>query len=106
MAVIKVDRAKVERVFQQGRAMQIVETVNVKGNDIPQRYTVWFDQTHGKNEGDYVGVTGELTHRPGSFQMNGELIHTSEANINKPQLFEPQVTHVQSTLDVLENAPF
>lgn len=108
MAVIKVDRAKVERVFQQGKAMKIVEPITIMGNQSFQRFTVWCNEPHGKSEGDFVSVTGELTHKPSSYEMNGETIHTSEASINRPQVgsVEPQVEYVEKPLDILDNAPF
>lgn len=110
MAKIKLDRAKVVRVFQGGKAMKVVETVTVQGNEWSQYFTVWFPQPHGKNEGDMIGVQGSMTHRPGSYQTgDGTTIHTSDVSINNPQLVDAQdagAVRVENTLDVLDNAPF
>lgn len=111
MATTKIERATIERVFWEGKGMKLVEWVKVKGNDIPYRYTAWFNQPHGKAEGDIVGVVGTQTHKAGQFQDKdtGDMVHVAEVSLNDTQLIEPkqpEVVAVQSTLDVMENAPF
>lgn len=111
MAIIKIDRAKVVRVFYNDTAMKICETVHGPGGDFSAYYTVWCKGPHGMNVGDTVALKGRVSAKPGQYQTEqGEVVHTADVSVNDPEFFEPasvqEVRTVAHTTDILDNAPF
>ena len=111
MATIKIDRAKVVRVFYNDTAMKIAETIHGPSGEYSAYYTVWCKGRHGMNVGDWVALTGKVSAKPGQYETdNGEVVHTADVSVNDPEFFQPasveEVRTVAHTTDILDNAPF
>jgi hypothetical protein len=106
------------KVSESRRAVTLWEafTVTYKdGNTFERKrkWTIWFASEVSFNDGDWIEVKGELGTKPGSYEKDGETIHTVEHSINEPKLLQVKAkTQAQTSavdLDDLAkygNAPF
>ena len=110
MAKITVERGRVARVFQDGKALTLEETQTRGSNEFQVYYTVWFGSKHGLKENDRPTISGVCYHKLGEWtDGQGQVRQKAEVHINAPKILEdkePEMIPVDSPLDILDHAPF
>jgi hypothetical protein len=81
------------KVSESKRTVTIWEefTVTYKdGNTFERKrkWSIWFPNEVSFNDGDWIEVKGELGTKTGSYEKDGETIHTVEHSINEPKLLQ------------------
>lgn len=81
MAVIKID-GKIERIFQDGRCVKVVESTEKDGKTYTSRYTAWFENSPGLVEGQQVNISGFLSVKQGKPWTDRENIERTSIDVN------------------------
>jgi hypothetical protein len=81
------------KVSESKRSVSIWEhfTVTYKdGNTFERKrkWTVWFPNEVSFEDGDWIEVKGELGTKTGTYEKNGETLHTVEHSINEPTIVQ------------------
>jgi len=85
MAKVFIENALVDRVFWEGRGAAVVEKYKVKGQDITRRWSLFFDEPHGLQEGVVVDVQGLFSDKPETYtKKDGTTGVSSNLTVNKP----------------------
>ena len=87
MAKITLSKVQVSRVFQDGRAAEVIEKYNTANGPKETKYTLWFDEAHGLAEGTVLDVDGLLGARIREFEgRDGKMVQIIQLNVNKPRV--------------------
>jgi hypothetical protein len=87
MAIIKV-KGTINRVFYEGKGLEVVEAYETKtGDTIQKRYTVWLKQPTTLDVGDTVQVEGLYSSEIDNWvNKDGEAKQSIKVSINNPQV--------------------
>ena len=87
MAIIKV-KGTVNRVFYEGKGLEVVEAYETKtGDTIQKRYTVWLKQPTTLEAGDTVQVEGLYSSEIDNWtNKEGEARQSIKVSINNPSV--------------------
>lgn len=87
MARVVIENALVERVFWEGKGAAVVEKYKVQGQDRSRRWSLFFDEPHGLQEGLVVDVQGLFSDKPETYvKKDGSMGVSSNLTINKPTI--------------------
>jgi hypothetical protein len=87
MAKVVVENALVERIFWEGKGAAVSEKFVVQGSERTRRWSIFFDEPHGLQEGQVISVQGLFSDKPETFQKkDGTVGVSSNLTINKPTI--------------------
>lgn len=87
MAKVIVENALVERVFWEGKGLAVSEKFTVQGTERNRRWSIFFDEAHGLQEGTVISVQGMFSDKPETFtKKDGSVGVSSNLTINKPKV--------------------
>jgi hypothetical protein len=92
MAKVSIENAMVERVFWEGKGAAVVEKYTVQGQERNRRWSLFFDEPHGLQEGVVLSVQGLFSDKPEAYEKkDGTTGVSSNLTVNKPviQISEP-----------------
>jgi hypothetical protein len=102
MAKVIIENALVERVFWEGKGAAVVEKFKVQGQDRSRRWSLFFDEPHGLEEGVVVDVQGLFSDKPETYtKKDGTTGVSSNLTVNKPTV---KVTGAQAPSDKVGHA--
>jgi len=85
MARVTIQNALVERIFWEGKGAAVVEKYQVQGQDRSRRWSLFFDEPHGLQEGLVIDVQGLFSDKPETYaKKDGTLGVSSNLTVNKP----------------------
>lgn len=89
MAQVVVE-GKASRVFYDGKGLEVVEEFTVKGREVSKRWTAWFGEPHGIQEGSNVKVAGLHSDEINSWtdRESGEAKQSVKRSINQARVLE------------------
>ena len=85
MARISLKNVQVARVFQDGRAADVVEVFKTRDGEGKQKYTLWFNEPHRLSEGSIIDAEGLLSARLREFESQSDgTVRYVQLSINNP----------------------
>lgn len=95
MARVSLKNVQVSKVFQDGRAAEVVETYTSQGREAKQKYTLWFNEAHGLGEGSIVDVEGLLSAKLREFESETDgTVRFIQLSVNYPTVKVTDVANV------------
>lgn len=121
MAKVSLKNVQVSRVFQDGKAAEVVEVYQTRNGEGKTKFTLWFNEPHGLAEGSIVDAEGLLSARLREFESqtdgtiryvqlsvnNASVKVTDAPKVGHAAVNEvwPQVSSAGQT-EILDGAPF
>lgn len=121
MAKVSLKNVQVSRVFQDGKAAEVVEVYQTRNGEGKTKFTLWFNDPHGLAEGSIVDAEGLLSARLREFESptdgtiryvqlsvnNASVKVTDAPKVGHAAVNEvwPQVASAGQT-EILDGAPF
>lgn len=85
VAKVSLKNVQVSRVFQDGRAADVVEVFKTRNGEGKQKFTLWFNDPHGLSEGSIVDAEGLLSARLREFESQTDgTVRYVQLSINNP----------------------
>lgn len=85
MAKVSLKNVQVSRVFQDGNAADVVETYQTRNGEGKTKFTLWFKEPHGLQEGSIIDAEGLLSARLREFESQTDgTVRYVQLSINNP----------------------
>ena len=87
MAKVSLKNVQVSKIFQDGRAAEVVEVFKTRDGEGKQKYTLWFNDAHGLTEGSIVDVDGLLSAKMREFESPTDgTVRYIQLSLNSPRV--------------------
>jgi hypothetical protein len=97
VAKVSLKNVQVSRVFQDGKAAEVIEQYKTRDGDKKTKYTLWFTEPHGLTEGSIIDAEGLLSARLREFESQSDglirFVQISLNNASAKVTQTPQVGH-------------
>lgn len=85
MAKVSLKNVQVTRVFQEGKAADVIETFKTRDGEGKTKFTLWFREPHGLVEGAIIDAEGLLSARLREFESQTDgTVRYVQLSINNP----------------------